>query len=242
VSPNFAGLFRFRALRAPHEVVELLRLRHRVYFEECGYGSLRPHHHDLTAHDLRSRLFGVYLGPRLVGGLRLVFRTEQPEALVLAAVRAALQEKLPLATGDGLPSEEAFDLRGAADPLLARPDVEIGRLALLRDVRNPELLFSVMLATLTALHVAGARSYLYSCARERAARFAQVANPRLVLEQPCAEGFASDHFVFPLPTVAVLSVPSDSPYFGRACAAEAELRRSGQIVLSPAAEPRHASP
>jgi hypothetical protein len=38
----------FRELTAPSEAVALLRLRHRVYFEERGYGSPKPFGLDLT--------------------------------------------------------------------------------------------------------------------------------------------------------------------------------------------------
>src|SRR4051812_4003436 len=102
----------FRELREPEEIVDLLRLRHRIYFEQSGYGTPKPFGLDLTAHDLRSRLFGVFKGTQLVGGLRLVFRTEQSSAPLLRAVRAVIAEVIATAPTDALPSEEAFDIDG----------------------------------------------------------------------------------------------------------------------------------
>src|ERR1700755_3105497 len=119
----------FQELSSPSEVVALLRLRHRVYFEQQQYGPVKPLRLDLTAHDARSRLFGVMQDGTLVGGVRIVYRTEQPLAEFFRALRAGADEQ-PQPGSAELPSEEAFDLSARMGELRSSVDVEIGRLTL----------------------------------------------------------------------------------------------------------------
>jgi hypothetical protein len=226
-----APRYLFRELADPAEIVALLRLRHRIYFEQSGYGSQKPLQLDLTAHDLRSRLFGVFRGTSLIGGLRLVFRSGQPAAPLLRAIRAVVQEVPPEAPGDALPSEEAFDVRGALGECASTVDVEVGRLMLLPTAAPPAIAARVVLATLAAIEQIKCRLYLYSCAVDIAKRYARFSNPRHQFEQPIADAIGSDGFVFPRPTVAAVAKVEDSPYWTEIKKAVIELEHSGQIVL-----------
>jgi hypothetical protein len=126
-----APTFIFRELSDPREVVALMRLRHRVYFEHRAYGPPKTHGIDLTSHDHRARLYGVFSGDDLIGGVRMVHRTEQPLALVIRAVRAALQDDTPESQVPVLPSEEAFDVEDVIGEQSGLVDVELGRFTLL---------------------------------------------------------------------------------------------------------------
>jgi hypothetical protein len=201
----------FRELVEPVEVVALLRLRHRIYFEEQHYGPNKELRLDLTAHDARSRLYGVFQDGVLVGGVRLVFRDEQALAPVFRALRAVAETE-PGPDSHALPSEEAFQLVASLGPEHRRVDVEIGRLTLDSHVVAPWLVQHVTLAILAAVRTSCCRLYLYSCATSLAKRYARIASPQFRLETHSAPGIASDHFLFPKPTVAAVAAVDDSPY------------------------------
>lgn len=221
----------FQELSSPSEVVALLRLRHRVYFEQQGYGARKPLRLDLTAHDERSRLCGVFQEGTLVGGARIVYRSAQPLAEIFRALREVADEP-PEPKSSELPSEEAFDLFGNMGEERASVDAEISRLALQAGAVSPRLIDKVMLACLAALYVQPCRLYLYSCAKSMARRYARVTNPRFAWEVHQNPGIASDQFTFPKPTVARVAAVEDSPYLDVIETFAQELRRSGSIDLS----------
>ena len=200
-----------REIVDPVEVVELLRLRHRIYFEEQEYGPSKCLRLDLTAHDRRSRLFGVFQGGQLVGGWRIVLRTEQRLENLFRSLRA-VAELEPEPHSRQLPSEEAFDVPLSLGASAELVDAEIGRLTLDTSRVPPWLGFRLIPATLATTRVAGARLYLYSCATSLAKRYARVSNPRFMLDARARPGIASDRFVFPKPTVAAVAAVEDSPY------------------------------
>ncbi len=221
----------FREICDPAEVVGLLRLRHRIYFEECKYGPSKPLALDLTAHDMRSRFFGVFRGQVLAGGVRLVFRSEQPLAGALRALHAAAQDRPPGECGPLLPSEEAFELRQALGQRQELIDVEVGRLVVARPAVGRGATLAIAIATLAALHLARCRFYLYACAVELAPRFARVANPRWVLGHGAQAGIRADGFAFPKRSVAAVATLEDSPHLAEAIRCAEELARSGAICL-----------
>jgi hypothetical protein len=225
------GAFSFRELHDPEELVVLLRLRHRIYFEQQQYGQTKALALDLTTHDTRSRLYGVFRDRALIGGVRVVFRNEQPTAALFRALRV-VAESGPEQTSDRLPSEEAFDLRaslGAEQAALV--DAELSRLTLERTLAAPWVVRQVIMATLAAVESQGCRLYLYSCASEIARSYARITNPRVTLAQHAPHGIASDGFVFPKPTVAAVATVSDSPYAATVGRYVRELRQAGAIVL-----------
>ena len=221
----------FQELSSPSEVVALLRLRHRVYFEQQQYGPGKPLRLDLTGHDSRSRLFGVFQAGALVGGVRIVYRTEQPLAEVFRALRDVADEPAE-PVSDALPSEEAFDLIGQVGSLRASIDAEIGRFTLAPGALSPRLVNKVMLACLAVLRAEPCGLYLYSCASSLAPRYARVANPRFSWDSHEQPGIASDGFTFPKPTVARAAAVEDSPYLDVIDMYARELCQSGAIDLS----------
>jgi hypothetical protein len=222
----------YRELHDPAEIVALLRLRHRIYFEERGYGAPKPMGIDLTAHDSRTRLFGIFRDGALSGGLRLVFRRDQPLAPVVRAVRAVVQDAVAEQHLSTLPSEEAFDLALALGARSELVDVEVGRLAVSRPAIGAGVVLRAMVATLGVIHLERCRLYLYSCAADLAARFARIASPRWLLEESVRDGIQSDGFTFPKRSVAVVAAPEDSPYFEQALIYAREIAQTGSIVLS----------
>lgn len=220
-----------RELSAPAEAVAFLRLRHRVYFEERGYGSPKPFGVDLTTHDSHARFYGVFRGPDLVGGLRLVFRREQALAAVLHTLRALIVGGAPASPPASLPSEEAFDLNPALGPRAALVDVEVGRLVVLRPGVDRDAVLQIMIATVGLLLQLRCRFFLYSCARELAGRYARVTNPRWTLDEPSAEGITSDGFPFPKATVAAVAAPEETHYFERALAYAQSFHERGWAEL-----------
>ena len=229
-----------RALLEPEEIVSMLRLRHRIYFEEKRYGAPKPLGLDLTAHDERCRLFGVFLDSALIGGMRLVYRNEQAANLVFRAVRAVASDARPLPSSPLLPSEEAFDLSRV--PGLPAPDVraEFGRLVLDGHAGVPWVLAHTITAGLAALYAEGCPLYMYSCAASLAKRYARVVNPTWTLNHAASEGIRSDGFVFPKPTIAAIARPEDAALGASFQDYVQQLNRSGAIVLSrePPAVPR----
>jgi hypothetical protein len=200
-----------REIRDVEQLVVLLRLRHRIYFEQEQYGALKPLRLDLTAHDSRSRLLGVYQDGVLVGGSRVVTRSEQSLAGCFRALRN-VAELEPEPSSRQLPSEEAFELHAALGSEARLVDAEVGRLTLDTRLVSPVLGNRMSLATMAHLHCGGARLYLYSCAMGLAKRYARLANPRYTLETRAQPGFTSDNFLFPKPTVAAVASVEDSPY------------------------------
>jgi len=200
-----------REIRDVEQLVVLLRLRHRIYFEQEQYGAIKPLRLDLTAHDSRSRLIGVYQDGVLVGGSRVVLRSEQSLASSFRALRN-VADLAPEPETRQLPSEEAFDLAAAIGADAQLVDAEVGRLTLDARVVSPVLGSRMVLATLAHAYAGGARMYLYSCARILAKRYARLTNPRHIVETKLQGGFASDNFVFPKPTIAAVAAVEDSPY------------------------------
>jgi hypothetical protein len=225
----------FRELAEPAEVVTLLRLRHRIYFEECAYGAQKPLGLDLTVHDLRSRLFGVFRAGLLVGGLRIVLRAEQRLAPALRAIHAVVRDS-SFEDTCSLPSEEAFALQPVLGARHALVDAEVGRFVVVRSAVDREAVLQIMVATLAVLYLERCRLYLYSCASELAERYAQVAQPRWQLNQDSA-GILSDGFPFPRLSVAGVAAVEDSPHLQGALCYARELARVGSIRLTESAVP-----
>lgn len=223
-----AHTFVFRELSDPREVVALMRLRHRVYFEHRGYGPPKAHGIDLTSHDHRARVYGVFAGDDLIGGVRMVHRTEQPLALVIRAVRAALQDDTPESQSSALPSEEAFDLQEGVGAQSEQVDVELGRFTLLPG-SHPAVSAHVLIGVLAVLMAEQHRMYLYSCAATIAPRYARYMRPDWTLTQlrrNSIEGFA-----FPVETVAAVGSAQNSPYLSTVRRAADDLRRTGQLIF-----------
>ena len=229
--PQNDRVLTFRELDDPSELVSLLRLRHRVYVEQCSYGAAKPLGLDLTAHDARSRLFGVFRGELLVGGVRFVFRQEQRHATIMRALHAVAEHEKLDRTSRLLPSEEAFDLVAPLGPRRELIDLEVSRLITLRPGVEPGLVLEIMIATLAAAHLASCRMYLYSCSTQLGPRYARVTNPRWTFSEPVSAGIESDRFAFPLPTIAAVAAVEDSPYLEQALAYADELERTGRIAL-----------
>jgi hypothetical protein len=221
----------YRELTTPREVVALLRLRHRIYFEERGYGEAKPFGIDLSAHDVNARLFGVFRGPELVGGLRLVYRSEQALAPVLQTMHALVEGRASDPHPVGLPSEEAFDLAQALGPRSALVDVEVGRLTVVHPHVGRGAVLQIMIATVGVLLLSRCRFYLYSCASELAKRYARVSQPRWTLLEPNANGIGTDDFPFPKRTVAAVAAAEDTPYLAEALSYAHALHTRGFIEL-----------
>lgn len=215
----------FRELREPVEVVAALRLRHRIYFELHQYGPCKALRLDLTAHDERSRLYGVFRGTRLVGSVRLVLRHPQPLASLFHGLRAVVDSDQE-DTSKSLPSEEAFDVDASLGTERERVDGEISRFVLEPGAVPPTLAPRVIVAALAAAESTGCRLYLYSCAVSIAKAYARLTRPRFVLVQHAEHGITSDGFVFPKPTQAAIAAPQDSP-FARDIAVFAERLQAG---------------
>ena len=218
----------FREIRSHYEILDLLRLRHRIYFEERQYAEPKPHGLDLTPHDHLSRFYGVFRGRELVGGVRFAFRVEQETASMMRGIRQEFQWPEEEASMGQLPSEEAFDVRiiGAR---ASEIDVEPGRFVLTSGLSGwvgPQVLVSV----LAVLLLEGARLYLYSCGTKIGQRYARYMTPAWTL-RPQGKGLGG--FAFPTPTIAAIGSPNDSPYIQLARAAADELRVFGSILLPP---------
>jgi predicted GNAT family N-acyltransferase len=222
----------FRELTSASDVVALLRLRHRIYFEERSYGTPKPFGIDLTAHDACARLFGVFVGAQLVGGVRLVFRREQALAPVVHTLRAVIDPHAAVVTPRCLPSEEAFDLAATLGPRARLVDVEIGRLAVSHPAVGPQAVLQIMIATLAVLLLSGCRLYLYSCATALSKRYARVANPRWSAFAAIADGIGSDGFPFPKETVAAVAAAEDTPFFEQAIAYANAMQERGFIEIA----------
>jgi hypothetical protein len=222
----------FRELRDPVEIVALIRLRHRIYFEENGYGPPKPLGLDLTAHDARTRLFGVFRGDCLVGGVRVVYRTEQAASLVFRAVRAAVNETAPLASSPLLPSEEAFDLRELSGLSPSDVQAELGRFAMDRTAGIPWLVSRTITGAIAVLLAERCPHYLYSCAATLAKRYARFTNPLFTFERAIADGIGSDGFVFPVPTIAAVARPADAPLGDTLRRYVEQLKETGAILLT----------
>ncbi|MET0287567.1 MAG: GNAT family N-acyltransferase [Polyangiales bacterium] len=222
----------FRELKEPAEVVTMLRVRHAVYFEQNRYGATKPLGIDLTAHDQHARLFGVWRGDELVGGVRVVCRHDQPLAPVIRAMRAVVDQGVAEQCSRALPSEEAFDLASVLGARRELIDAEVGRLFVCRERAEPGVVRKMMVATLAVLHLLRARLYLYSCAVALASRYAAVAKPRWVFEAEQGGGIRADNFVFPSQSRAGVAGIDDSPYFVQALELAAELAETGAITFT----------
>jgi hypothetical protein len=221
----------YRELTSPSDVVALLRLRHRVYFEERAYGSPKPLGIDFSIHDANARLFGVFRGAELVGGVRFVFRCEQALAPVLHTLRVMVEGRPAELSPTCLPSEEAFDLAGTLGPRARLVDVEVGRLTVLHPQVGRAAVFQIMIASISVLLLWRCRFYLYSCATALAKRYARATNPRWLLHEPLADGIGSDGFPFPKRTVAAVAAAEDTPYLEAALAYAHTLHERGFIEL-----------
>jgi hypothetical protein len=230
----------FREILDPTEVVEVLRLRHRIYFEQQQYGPARALRLDLTSHDSRSRVFGVFRGEKLVGSVRLVLRKQQPLAAMFRALRA-VAESSPEEVSTRLPSEEAFDVRASIGSQGELIDGELGRFALDSGAIPVHLAPRVVIASLAAAHQAGCRLYLYSCSISIAKAYARVTKPRYILSEHADTGIASDHFIFPKPTLAAVAAVEDSPFSGTIDSYASQLRNRQPIDLSASIHPLQAA-
>jgi hypothetical protein len=150
---------------------------------------------------------------------------------VLHTLRAVILAGAPPTPPQSLPSEEAFDLGRALGARAALVDVEVGRLVVLRPGVDRETVLQIMIATVGLLLQLRCRFFLYSCARELAARYARVTNPRWTLLGPSAEGILSDGFPFPKQTVAAVAAPEDTPYFDQALAYARAFHEHGYAEL-----------
>lgn len=223
-----------RELKEPDEVVASIRLRHRVYFEERGYGATKPLNLDLTAYDPRSRLFGLFRDGQLVGGLRLVFRDDQPLAAVMRTIRAVVGDVVSEQRASTLPSEEALDL--AAEPGMTRElvEVEVGRLVVSRGAVSASVVLRMMVATLSVLISSNVHLYMYSCAVGMARRYAIVTRPRWTHALLEHKGIHSDGFEFPSRSCVAIASPPDSPFYELARSYVDEFVETGSITLSAA--------
>lgn len=223
-----------RELKEPDEVVSLIRLRHRVYFEERGYGATKPLRLDLSAYDPRSRLLGLFCDHQLVGGLRLVFRDDQPLAAVMRTIRAVVGDVVREQRARTLPSEEALDL--ADEPEMRRElvEVEVGRLVVSRGTVSAGVVLRMMVATLAVLVAHDVTLYMYSCAVGMARRYAIVTRPRWTLALRERNGIHSDGFEFPSRSCVAIASPPDSPYYESARRYADEFAQTGAITLSSA--------
>ena len=207
-----------------------MRLRHKIYFEHRAYGPPRAHGIDLTSHDHRSRVYGVFCDRELVGGVRMVHRVEQPLAIVIRAVRAALQDDTTEASSRALPSEEAFDIAEAVGARSELVDVELGRFSLLPGI-NPAISAQVLIAVLSVLVLEKHRLYLYSCSATIAPRYARYMRPIWTLTQLRKDSVGVAGFAFPMQTIAAVGAAEDSPYLPSVQRAAEELRQTGQFIL-----------
>jgi hypothetical protein len=230
--PEQDACYVLRELHKPAEIVSLVRLRHRIYFEEQAYGSPKALGLDLTAHDTRTRLLGIFHGDRLVGGIRAVYRTEQSASIVFRALRAVAEDETPEAAPLRLPSEEAFDLSRV--PGLSPQDVhvELGRFVLGGMTGVPWLAARAIVGALAVLQADHCPYYLYSCGISIARRYARVTRPRWTLHEPIAPGIASDNFTFPVPTIAAIARPEDAGLGDTLLEYSRQLDRTGRIVLN----------
>lgn len=219
----------FRELEDEVSVVRLLRLRHAIYFDANRYGASKPLGIDLTAHDQRARLFGVYREDELVGGLRIVCRHDQPLAPMIRAMRAVVGAAE--SSSHTFPSEEAFELGRTLGAHRALIDAEVGRLFVCHDKVGRGVVRRMMIATLAVLHLMPVRLYLYSCAVALGQRYAAVAKPRWALEACEGAGIRADNFVFPTQSCAAVAALEDSPYFEQALLYAAELAETGAIAF-----------
>jgi hypothetical protein len=215
----------FREVCSYDEVLDLLRLRHSIYFEKHQYGDPRPHGVDITPHDHLSKLYGVFRGKELVGGVRFVFRHETPVATVIQEIQADVQD-YTTRTYRGLPSERAFDVRGTGSE--DRIDVELGRFVLTSGQEN-WVSSQVLISVLAVCLLERVRLYLYACSTKIAPRYARYMAPTWTLTESQAEGL--DGFAFPLKTIAAIGAPDDSAYLLAAQSAADELRTQGFITL-----------
>lgn len=200
----------FRELEDPAEIVALMRLRHRIYFEDNAYGAHKPLQLDLTVHDSRSRLFGVFRAGQLVGGVRIVYRTEQANARIFRALHAVVRDTAVIASASDLPSEGAFDLHAVPGTQPAQIEAELGRFVLDRTASSPWLVQHLMTCSIAVLHRQGCEAYLYSCSTTNAKSYARIANPYWTFGQATSPGMHSDQFLFPKPTVASVARPKDA--------------------------------
>jgi hypothetical protein len=224
--------YSFRELCEPAEIVAMVRLRHRVYFENNHYGPLKPLGLDLTAHDTRSRLYGVFRDAELIGGVRLVYRTEQASANVFRALRAVVGDATPFACGSLLPSEEAFDLHSVPGLETKDLQVEMGRFVLEGTARVPWLAPHAIVSLIAVVQAQRCPLYMYSCATTLAKQYARVTNPFWTLEQPTGVGIHSDGFVFPKPSVAAVARPEDGLMREALLDYAAQLHQTGVATLA----------
>ncbi|HTU62406.1 MAG TPA: hypothetical protein VMF89_28295, partial [Polyangiales bacterium] len=104
-------------------------------------------------------MLGVYQDGVLVGGSRVVLRSEQSLAGSFRALRN-VADLGPEPSSRQLPSEEAFDLAATIGSDARLVDAELGRLTLDTGVVSPVLGSRMVLATLALAHDGGARMYL----------------------------------------------------------------------------------
>jgi hypothetical protein len=162
--------------------------------------------------------------------VRMVHRTEQALALVIRAVRAALQDDTPESQTAVLPSEEAFDLQEVVGAQSALVDVELGRFTLLPGV-HPAVSANVLIAVLAVLMAERHRMYLYSCAATIAPRYARYMRPDWTLTQLRQNSLGVEGFAFPVETVAAVGAAQNSPYLSTVQRAAEELSRTGQLIF-----------
>ncbi|HEY6881500.1 MAG TPA: hypothetical protein VI299_25920, partial [Polyangiales bacterium] len=184
------------------------------------------------AYDHRARLLGLFRAGELIGGMRLVFRSEQRLALVVRSVRAVIEDVVAEERTSALPSEGAFDLANVLGVRHGLVDVEVGRFVVRPAAVGPRVVLRMMVATLAVLVQLGARYYVYSCGAAMARRYAIVAKPRWTFEGNEHSGIHADGFVFPKLSCAGVASVEDSPYLEQALRYAAEFALTGSIALS----------
>ena len=213
----------FREITSLEEALGLLRLRHRIYFEEHKYGNPKESGLDLTPHESCSRLFGCFRDQEIVGGIRLVYRTEQPMSKILAGLQNTDWKP------GVLPSEVAFDFKPDMGHLYSDLAVELGRFAIVRG-NGKVITAQTLVAILGVLLHENPSFFLYSCRTRMAAHFANFFKPRWSISNPRASGFLG--FDFPKETSAHIALASDTPYISAAQAAAEELNQTKQIIFT----------
>lgn len=213
----------FREITSLEEALGLLKLRHRIYFEKKQYGNPKESGLDLTPHEPCSRLFGCFRGREIVGGIRLVYRTEQLMSRILVGLQNTDWKP------GVLPSEAAFDCKLKMGHLYSDLAVEIGRFTIVRG-NGRVIAAQALVALLGVLLVENPGFYLYSCSTRMAAHFAKYLQPRWSISNPTAQGFLG--FDFPKETSGHIGIAIDTPYISAAQAVAEEFNQTKQVLLA----------
>jgi hypothetical protein len=197
----------FREITSLEEALGVLRLRHRIYYEKQAYGNPKESGLDLTPHEPCSRLFGCFRDREIVGGMRLVYRTEQLMSKILVGLQDTDWKP------GVLPSEVAFDCKLKMGHLYSDLAVEIRRFTVVRG-NGRVIAAQTLIAILGVLLAENPGFFLYSCRARMAAHFANFFRPRWSISNPRASGFLG--FDFPMETSGHIGIAIDSPYISAA--------------------------